>query len=263
MKIGFIGCGNMGGALAKAVSKSGYELLLCDQNEQKALELSSVTGGCVADGGSICRECDYVFLGVKPNGLVALIDEIKVPIKEHRPILVSMLAGVDTGRIGSLVGEGIDIIRIMPNTPVLYGEGLVLISADKTVKEETVNGLKSILKEAGVCEIIEENLMDAASAVSGSGPAFFYRFIEAVALGGVDCGLGYEEALRYATLTAKGAAVMIMSAGKNPEILAKEVCSPGGSTIEGVSVLDSEGLAEITRKAVVSTYKKAQTLGRS
>ena len=262
MKVGFIGCGNMGGSLARAVAKTGAELYLCDRDENKARELSSIIGGRIADSDRICRECEFVFLGVKPVGLGSLVEEIKESCKEHHPILVSMLAGVGIEKIASLIGEGVGIIRIMPNTPVLFGEGLVLISPDKTTRGEKTERLMALLKMAGKCEIIDEGLIDAASAVSGSGPAFFYHFIEAVADGGARCGLGYEEALRYATLTAKGAAVMLMSAGKAPDTLIKEVCSPGGSTIEGISVLKEEGLADIVERAVATTYKKAKTLGR-
>ena len=262
MKVGFIGCGNMGGALARAVAKAGYEIYLADRNEQKAKELSVLTGGKIADSAIICRECDFVFLGVKPNGLDSLIEEIKEVCILYRPTLVSMLAGVSIKRITSLLGEETDVIRIMPNTPVLCGEGLVLISAEKRIGKDKTDQLTEMLKLAGKCEVIDESLIDAASAVSGSGPAFFYQFIESVALGGVKSGLGYEEALRYATLCAKGAAVMLLTEGKTPTTLTKEVCSPGGSTIEGIAVLEKEGLADITGRAVVATYKKAKTLGQ-
>lgn len=262
MNVGFIGCGNMGGALAMAVAKAGGNLYLCDRDENKARELSRLTGGQVTDSSSICRECDFVFLGVKPAGLGSLVEQIKESLVEHGPTLVSMLAGVSTEKITSLIGEGVDVIRIMPNTPVLYGEGVVLISPYKNVAQEKTRLLLSLLSMAGKCEIIEEELIDAASAVSGSGPAFFYKFIEAIAEGGVKCGLGYEEALRYATLTAKGAAIMLLSLDKTPQTLIQEVCSPGGSTIEGMSVLEDEGLLDIAGRAVEATYKKAKTLGQ-
>ncbi|MBQ9085040.1 MAG: pyrroline-5-carboxylate reductase [Clostridia bacterium] len=263
LKVGFIGCGNMGGALAEAVGKcDGVSLMLADRDNQRASELADRLGARLADSLQICHECEYVFLAVKPQGITALLGEIGMEVELSRPTLVSMLAGVSTAKLTELIKGKTDVIRIMPNISVKYGKGLVFISGGKGVADKRVEAVAELLQFTGECELIDESLIDAASAIGGSGPAFFYRFIDALARGGENCGLPYSDALRYAALTATGAAEMLLCSGKSAEMLAREVCSPGGSTIEGIQELDGKGLADIVMGAVNATYKRAMALGK-
>ncbi len=263
MKIGFIGCGNMGGALAEAISRCDeVSLFLADRDNSRAEELANRLGASVTNSKKICQECDYVFLAVKPQGLVPLAEEIDGEIRANSPVIVSMLAGVSTERIYKLFGQSVEVIRIMPNTPVKYGKGLVFVSGGEGARADSLETVCYLLGNVGECELIEERLIDAASAVGGSGPAFFYRFIDAVARGGEECGIPYPDALRYASLTAIGASEMLLRSSKDAMTLTDEVCSPGGSTIEGVSILDREGIYDIVVRAIDATYKKAQALGK-
>ena len=183
MKVGFIGCGNMGGALARAVASTGYaEVMLYDKDSLKAEALAEEISA-VAVAASKVAECDYVFIGVKPNMVSTVLGELSAKFKDTS-VIISMAAGVKIEKIKAAIARPeIGIIRIMPNTPVAYGEGMILYSVDGADAAE--DGFKKIMEKAGTLDKIPEALIDAGSAVSGCGPAFVYMFIEALADGGV------------------------------------------------------------------------------
>ncbi len=262
MKIGFIGCGNMGGALARAISTApDTEILLCDRDEQKAKALAEATGGATRDSEEIAALCDFIFIGVKPYGVAELLRGLAPKLKMGGAV-VSMAAGVTLGQIAEAIGYPYPAVRIMPNTPVAYGEGMTLASPSGEVTEEIWNAFWEIMKPTGRLDRLDEGLMDAASAVSGSGPAFVYMFLEALARGGEAVGLPYEKALSYAAQTLRGAVAVVEKSGKDTERLRIEVCSPGGSTIEGVKRLVEGELHRTVTEAVKVTYEKARTLGK-
>jgi pyrroline-5-carboxylate reductase len=150
----------------------------------------------------------------------------------------------------------------MPNTPVAYGEGMILYCASEEVGDETLAKFRDFMKYAGELDMIPERLIDAGSAVSGCGPAFVYMFIEALADGGVAAGLPREAAMKYAAETVKGAAVTVLRSGKHPGELKDAVCSPGGSTIEGVRALEQAGFRSAVMDAVIASYEKNKLLGK-
>ncbi len=264
-KIGFIGVGNMGGALAAAVSAAApkTELWLSDHDPDKAAEKAAALQGKVADNQEIARECECIFLGVKPQMLPALLDEIAATLAQNdRPLLVSMAAGVSLGTLERMVGENTPIIRIMPNTPVSVGKGVVLYAVNAAVTREQETDFSAMMAQAGALDRIDEGIMDAASAVSGCGPAFVYMFIEALANGGVSCGLPWEKAVAYAAQTAAGAAELLLRSGQHPSALKEAVCSPAGSTIEGVLSLEGAGMPEAVSAAVKASFERTKELGR-
>ncbi|MBR2615563.1 MAG: pyrroline-5-carboxylate reductase [Clostridia bacterium] len=265
MKIGMIGTGNMGSALANAIFQSGlsHRLYLSDFDTAKAEALAERLGGTVLDSETLCRECDMVFLGVKPQGLKALLSALAPTIRERGDALtlVSMAAGVSTASILETLGFEVPLIRIMPNTPVSVGAG-VIVYCTVSVSEEVEKDFVATLRDAALVEKLPEEKIDAASALHGCGPAFVYLFVEALADGAVDCGLSRDAALRFAAGTVLGAGKMVLETEKHPGELKDAVCSPGGSTIEGVRALEENGFRGAVMYAVIAAYEKTLELGK-
>lgn len=264
--LGFIGTGNMGGALAQAAcaGTDPASILLADGNREKADSLAAKLG-CNAGGAKdVAGNCRYIFLGVKPQVMSMLMEEIAPVLKarEERFILVSMAAGITTEKIRGMTFPDCPIIRIMPNTSVAVGEGMILYTATENVMEAEINEFKGLMAGAGQFDALPEALMDAGSAVSGCGPAYIYLLIEALADGGVACGLPRDKAMAYAAQTALGAAKAVLETGVHPGELKDRVCSPGGSTIAGVLALESGGFRAAAASAVIAGFKRTVELGK-
>lgn len=264
MKIGFIGCGNMGGALARAVIKGECgEVFVSDYNAQKAQAFAKENGAYASDNLAIASECDVIFLAVKPNVYGSVLEPLsKTLIARENVLIVSMAAGISVDKVTSMLGASLPVIRIMPNTPCAIGFGMILWCASSSVSEESRAVFCEILRCAGKLDMIDERLIDAASAVSGCGPAFVYMFIEAICDGAVECGLPREKAMLYAAETLIGAAEMVKQSGKHPGLLKDEVCSPGGSTIEGVRALEDGAFRATAASAIIAAYEKTKILGK-
>ena len=263
-QFGFIGCGNMGGALAQAVAKSvnPASIALCDMDINKAAALAEACGTAVETLEGVVAECAYIFLAVKPQGFEGLFAQLRPMLakRKDRVVLISMAAGVSISAIEAFAGSAIPIIRIMPNTPVSVGEGMILYSANSSVKTEEIDAFLSALSYAGTLDAIPEEKIDAASALSGCGPAFVYLFAEALADGAVECGLARDQANLYAAQTLMGAAKLLLESGKHPGELKDAVCSPGGTTIAGVHALDSGGMRNAAMDAVSAAYRRTLEL---
>ncbi len=262
--IGFIGCGNMGGALATAIARQDQNILLylCDADTEKATLLSNVIGGKVCDLATLASEADTVYLGVKPQGFAGLFETLAPMLRERKtpPVLVTMAAGVSIAAVEAYADITCPIIRIMPNTPVSRGQGMILYCTNKLVTEEQKNAFCASLAAAGRLDAIEEGKIDAASALSGCGPAFVYLFAEALADGAVACGLARDKANLYAAQTLLGAATLLLESGKHPGELKDAVCSPGGTTIQGVRALEENGFRSAAMSAVTAAYEKTLEL---
>jgi len=260
--IGFVGTGNMGGALARAAAKDKENsLLLANRTASKAQALADEIGGSVTDNAGVIRDADYIFIGVKPqmlHGLAAgCADEFKK--RGEGFVIVSMAAGSSIELIQSLFGS-YPVIRIMPNTPAAIGLGMILYACSKEVSEAQEQAFLKAMSGAGRFLKIEEKLIDAGSAVSGCGPAFADLFIEALADGGVACGLPRKQAMEMAAQMLLGSAALVLESGKHPGQLKDEVCSPGGSTIQGVRKLEEKGFRSAVFEAVVAAYEKNKSL---
>lgn len=265
IKVGFVGNGNMGGALALAVAKAGYKTIFYDPDTKKSSSLAEKTGGEVAESsGEVLKNSDYVFIGVKPQMLETLSKDIRYALDamgDSAPVLVSMAAGTSLARLSELFGD-VKIIRIMPNTPVAAGKGMTVWCASEGVSDTDKAVFNDFMRESGKVDPIDEKLIDAASAVSGCGPAFVYMFIESLADGGVLCGLPRDKALTYAAQTLAGAAEYLMASGEHPGKLKDNVCSPGGTTIEGVRALEENGFRSASTEAVIAAYNKTLELAK-
>ncbi len=266
--VGFIGTGNMGAALARAAARAltPSELVLCDHIPEKARALAE-TLQCahVQSPAEAAAQSRFLFLGVKPQMMGGLLRELRGTLaqaQEVRPVLVSMAAGLTLSTLTEMAEPQQPIIRIMPNTPVSEGAGVIVFACNSWVTNEDRAEFLRILSAAGTLRPLEESLMDAATSVAGCGPAFTCLFIDALADGAVACGLSREDALLFATQTVLGTATMLLASGKHPEVLKNEVCSPGGSTIQGVRVLEQRALRAACMDAVIAAFEKNKALGQ-
>ena len=257
---GFIGTGNMGGALARALAKNveGDSILLANRSAEKAAALATELGCKAVSSEAIAKKADYIFLGVKPQMMADLLAQLSPILKERedRFILVTMAAGLTIQRIRELAVGDYPVIRIMPNTPASIGEGMILYTAGSDVLDIELQIFLAAMAGAGRLSPLPEHLMDAGSAVSGCGPAFVDLFIEALADGGVACGLPRASALEFAAQMVAGSAKLVLESGKHPGVLKDAVCSPGGTTIQGVRALEAGNFRGTVMEAVIKAYEK-------
>ena len=260
MKYGFLGCGNMGGAIARALSQQTKDIAVSDHSG-KASGLAQELGVRYSDNVSIAAECDRIFLAVKPHMMKDMLAPLQSALAERKPLLITMAAGLEIRQIEDFVGAHLPIIRIMPNTPTSVGKGVIPYCANDLVTEEMITDWLEDMSECGLLDPLEERLMDAASALSGSGPAYLYLMLEAMADGGVACGLPRAKAMDYAAMTMAGAAEIYLSTHQHPGALKDAVCSPGGSTIAGVRILEQRGFRGAAMDCVCAAYAKNKELG--
>ena len=261
MKYGFIGCGNMGSSLVRALSNSTTDIAIADFSDKakafaKELEIQHT------DNETLVKECDRIFLAVKPNVLASCLVPLQGLLAEKKPLLISMAAGLEIAQIEAMAGAKLPIIRIMPNTPTAVGKGVILYCCNELVDDETLADWLKDMAPCGIVDALQENLIDVASALSGSGPAYMYLMIEALADGAVACGLPRNKAMAYAAATMEGAAKMFLSSDQHPGALKDAVCSPGGSTIAGLRVLEEKAFRSAAMECVVAAYNKNKELGK-
>lgn len=267
-QFGFIGCGNMGGALVRAIATNidGKQILIADRIAQNTATLQEKCGVDVAkDAAEVAADAKYIFLGVKPQGMRGLLSELAPVLKarKERFVLISMAAGVTLQSLEEMLGwQGAPMIRILPNTPAAVGKGMTLYCCNSAVSSEEESEAVFALRSAGEVDLLEEHLIDAGCAVSGCGPAFVYLFMEAMADGAVAAGLPRQKAMLYAAQTVSGAAEMLLASGNHPGALKDAVCSPGGSTIQGVKALEEGAFRASVIRAVTAAFEKTQELGK-
>ena len=257
-KIGLIGCGNMGSALAAAMQKEGRRIYLSNRTAAKAEALAEKIGATVSNNAEIANSCDLILLGVKPQMMAGMLEKIAPVLKarEKQPVLVSMAAGLSIESIRAMAGGDYPVIRIMPNMPAAVGEGVIFYACSEDCEKADVEAFLSYMAPAGRLFALEERLQDAGSAVAGCGPAFAAMFLEALADGGVACGLPRADAVRYAAQMMLGTAKMVLETNQHPGVLKDSVCSPAGSTIQGVRTLEERGMRAAVLDAVTVAYEK-------
>ena len=263
---GFIGTGNMGGALARAAAKAmdPKRITLADQMAEKARALAEELGCGQANASQVAQGCGFIFLGVKPQVMDHMLGQI-APILAGRKdafVLVSMAAGVAIQDIRRMAGGNYPVIRIMPNIPVSVGSGVILFDHTENVTSEAVEVFRQSMAHAGLVDPLPEKLIDAGSALSGCGPAFVSLFVEALADGAVACGLPRNQAMAYAAQTVAGTAQMLLQSQMHPGQLKDAVCSPGGTTIAGVAALEQGAFRASAMEAVAAAYAKTLELGK-
>ena len=262
MKYGFIGCGNMGGAVARALSQSTKNILLSDRSG-KGAALAAELGIGYADNAAIAAACDMIFLCVKPHMMKDMLLPLQQVLDQKKPVLISMAAGLTVATIECFAGTRLPVIRIMPNTPTAIGKGVIQYCCNDLVEEAVLQNWLQDMAPCGLLDPLEERLIDAASALSGSGPAYMYILLEALADGAVACGIPRAKAMDYAAMTMVGAAEMYLQTHNHPGALKDAVCSPGGSTIAGIRALEQHGFRAAAMDCVLATYNKNKELANS
>lgn len=264
MNIGFIGCGNMATAIIKGIlGKQIFhsdEIIVSDVSETAIARLEQELGiqGSL-DNKKTVAESDILVLAVKPQYYASVISEIKDEISSNQ-IIVTIAPGKTLAWLEECFGRDVKLVRTMPNTPALVGEGMTGVCKNDLVTKEDYDLVFKILESIGKAESIPENLMDVCVSVSGSSPAYVYILIEAMADGAVADGMPRDQAYQFAAQAVLGSAKMVLDTGKHPGELKDMVCSPGGTTIEAVRVLEETGFRSSVIEAMKACVKKARDL---
>ena len=265
MKMGFIGGGNMGGAIIGGVVAKRLclpsDIVVSDKNENALENVKSQYGVSVSTDNTASAKADMLFLCVKPQFLYGVIDEIKNSVTENT-VIVSIVAGQSVDAIETAFGRDIKLVRVMPNTPALVGEGMAALSPNKNVTGDDLKSVLDVFNSLGKAEIVPENLMDAVTAVSGSSPAYVFMFIEAMADAAVMSGMPRGQAYTFAAQAVLGSAKMVLETLRHPAELKDKVCSPAGTTIDAVAALEKNGFRNAVIEAMKSCAEKSRELGK-
>ncbi len=256
-KVGFIGCGNMGSALLKTIVEKIGASLCCvsEKDKQKAQKFIDL-GVTYLSSDEVVLNSEYVFLAVKPQ----VMKEVVSSFPKSEATFITMAAGLELNTIEKYLGKSAPVIRIMPNLPCGIKKGVILYCYNSLIDSSKLSEFKFLLEDAGLIDEISEDKMDIASVVSGCGPAYAYMFIKAIADSATECGLDGKKAVLYALRTVEGASKMIESSSEDIETLINNVCSPKGTTIEGVEVLRNKDLSGVVSEAVKASYTRAKEL---
>jgi pyrroline-5-carboxylate reductase len=271
MNIGFIGAGNMGGAIIKGYLAAqndlhkdiGSSIFVCDSDIEKSSELAKNLGINKCDTiEQLVANCNIIFLAVKPNVYGKVLDDVNKTMTKEK-ILISMAAGITMDYIAGNFSYPIKLIRIMPNTPALVNESMTAVCMGNAISLDEQLVPMEILKSIGKVEIVTEDKIHAIIGVSGSSPAYAYMFIEAIAKAGEEKGLDYNMALKMAAQSVLGASKMVLETGRTPNDLVDMVCSPNGTTIEAVNVLKNNGFSDSVAEGVFAAIGKSIKMSES
>lgn len=260
-KIGFIGGGAMGEALVTGLFRAGLvspsQVYISDISEQRREQLRQKLGvNTTADNCTITREADIVIISVKPYVAAFVLKEIAAVARPGQ-IFVSIAAGVTISQIESCLAGPIPVIRVMPNTPCLVGEGASAVSAGKHAGEESIKAAMAIFNAAGKAVEVPESLLDCVTGLSGSGPAYMYLVLESLIEGAVRLGLPGDIARELAAQTMLGAAKMVLQTTEHPAKLKNMVTTPGGTTAAGLFALEEGALRSVLMKAVAAATQRS------
>lgn len=264
MKLGFIGCGNMatamiGGIIAKGLYKA-EDIIVSDALEASLERAKANLKVCTSsDNKEVVEKAEIIVLSVKPQFYEDVIQEISKEIKESQ-LVITIAPGKTLEWLDKTFGKPMKLIRCMPNTPALVGEGITGICPNENVTEEELKRAGEILNCFGSYEVVPEHLMDVVVSVSGSSPAYVFMFIEAMADAAVSDGMPRAQAYKFAAQAVLGSAKMVLETGKHPGELKDMVCSPAGTTIEAVRVLEEKGFRSSVIEAMKACAEKSRSL---
>ena len=267
MKLGFIGVGNLAGAILKGVVASGKiapeEILIYDLNAQRLNDLKDLYKVSVADSANqVASQCENIVVAVKPKDIAALINEIKEETKVNNPLVISTAAGTETEKITSLFGCDVKVVRIMPNINAAVSESMTAVCANGNASKSDVDFVVDFCSCFGKAVEIEEKYFSAFTAVAGSAPAFAYMFADALANAAVKYGLPAKVSQDIAAQMLFGSAKMLLESPLPVSELIRNVCSPGGTTIEGVCSLKETGFENSVIKAIDKTVEKDRKMSQ-
>lgn len=266
-KIGFIGAGNMTYAIVSGLLNSDpnakENIYVSNRTMDKAERLSEEFDiSFTVNNRSLVETCDIIVLSVKPAKYKEVLDEIK-DVVTSKHVIVSVAAGITIEYIEKFFNKPVKVVRTMPNTPVLVGEGMTAVTSNNYTEKDDLNAVLNLFESIGRVDVIDESLMDSIPAISGSSPAYVYMFIEALADGGVLHGLSREKAYKYAAQAVLGAAKMVLEKEKHPGELKDMVCSPAGSTIEAVYSLEKSNFRGAVIQAMNACTDKVKQMGKT
>ncbi|GAQ80892.1 pyrroline-5-carboxylate reductase [Klebsormidium nitens] len=265
VNVGFIGAGQMAEAMARGFSKAGVvpasQQFATDPSEARREVFSSFGVTALQSNVEVAEKSDVIFLAVKPYVVKKVLEELQTTLTE-RHLIVSIAAGVTLEQLQAAAGKGARIVRVMPNTPCLVGETAAALSLGKHATEADGELVQKLFSAVGLVHVVPENLLDAVTGLSGSGPAYIFIAIEALADGGVAAGLPRDIALSLAAQTVKGAAEMVLQTGKHPGVLKDSVASPGGTTIAGLHELEKGGVRSTLINAVLAAAQRSKELSK-
>ena len=262
MRIGCIGCGNMAGALLAGILKENMvlpeEIRVSDISEEQLRRFQQETGArTTTDNTEAARDAEFLILAVKPQYFADVIGEIRDAVSEDT-VVISLAPGKTIAWLQEMFGREQKIVRTMPNTPAMVGEGMTALCASAQVTEEEAARAEQLFAAVGRAAFVPENLMDTVTGVSGSSPAYVFLFIEALADAAVEGGMPRSEAYTFAAQSVLGSAKMVLETGRHPGELKDMVCSPGGTTIEAVRVLEERGMRSAVIEAVRACIQKSK-----
>ena len=264
-KIGFIGAGNMAGAIIGAILKKNIaipaDLYICNRSKEKCLRFKDMGLNIVNDIEELVTLSDIIFLAVKPQDYEKVLIELKTSLNNNK-ILVSFAAGISTNYIKEIVGFNCKVVRAMPNTPILLGEGATALCNCDPLTGDEFNSVKAIFEAGGVAVVLPEDKMNAIIAVNGSSPAYVYLFAKAVIDGAVEQGIDKETAKILFCKTLIGSAEMLTKSGKSPEELITMVASPGGTTLKALEALYEHKVETAIIDAMERCTKRAEEIGK-
>ena len=261
-QVGLVGVGVMGEALISGLVSSRFpksQIVFTEKRSDRAREISSKYGAREVDLSDLVKSSDVILLVVKPQDLGELLASISSDLNK-KALLVSFAAGKTTKFIAEKVGSKVAVIRVMPNTPTLIGLGMAAISIGESVSQEQSKFVVDFLATCGKVISIDENLQDAVTAVSGSGPAYFFAFVEEMIKSGIALGLTSEQASTLAIQTIVGSAAMLEQSGKSATTLRENVTSPNGTTAAALKVFSEANLGEIISRAMTAARDRSQEL---
>ncbi len=264
MKLGFIGCGNMASAIIGGILNKGLakpeDIIASVKTPSSAKKIENTLGiSCITNNLEVAKTADYLFLSVKPQFCSDVALEIKNILTKEQ-VIISVIAGKNLDWLKEHLGNDKKIIRTMPNTPSLVGEGITGVCPDCLVSSEELKNVLTLLRSFGQADLVTEPILDIVGAVSGSSPAFVFLFIEALADGAVAEGMPRKQAYNFAAQAVLGSAKMVLETQKHPGELKDMVCSPGGTTIEGINILEKEGMRSAVIDAVRACIQKTRKL---
>lgn len=264
MQIGFIGCGNMATAIIKGIIRnnlvSAKDIIGADLSKASLKQIQNEHGILVtADNKEVVNKAEILFLSVKPQFYETVIEEIRDTVTSAQ-LIITIAPGKTLEWLEQQFQKPVKLVRTMPNTPALVGEGITAACRNANVTDEEFEDVTKILQGFGRCEVVPEHLMDVVTAVSGSSPAYVFMFIEAMADAAVADGMPRAQAYEFAAQAVLGSAKMVLETGKHPGELKDMVCSPGGTTIEAVRVLEEKGMRSAVFEAMKACTRKAKGL---
>ncbi|HZK20449.1 MAG TPA: pyrroline-5-carboxylate reductase [Treponemataceae bacterium] len=280
-KVAFIGCGVMGGSLVKAVSKiiPASHIYIMDIDKKAVQKLAAETHAVIVfDYKELAsKKPDFLILATKPPYILQVLQNVLTAnTNSIPPVLISIAAGITLASLQDTIEQNIQkqdshakklpiLVRLMPNTPAQIGQGMIAFSigtTDNNTATHTTNSIKALFAKAGCVEEVPETLMNAVTAISGSGPAYVFMFIEALADAAVSFGIPRDKAYTFAAQTVKGSASMVLENGQHPAELKDAVCSPAGTTIAAVTALEKTGLRSALQSAAQAAFDKAEKMSK-